>query len=433
MTTSNEMKEAVKNMYGAVAKERAANSTCCSTDTSIDMMTTDTYSTVDGYAPEADLGLGCGIPTAFALIKEGMTILDLGSGAGNDVFIASKIVGSTGKVIGVDMTREMISRAEENKVKLGLKNVDFRMGEIESLPVEDGSVDIVISNCVLNLVPDKRKAFSEIYRVLKPGGHFTVSDIVLEGELSASIRKIAEMWAGCISGAMQKDDYLLVASQCGFSSLRIEKEKTVSVPEQFVKPVLKKLSASVHFPEVRIKSITLTGEKSIQPPIQVIRRAHPDDLHPIRNLLSQNKLPDIELEEHIDTFLMLERNGRIIACAGLEVYGAYGLVRSVAVHPDYHSQGIGASLYGAIELDARMFFLSSLYLFTNEAERFFTRHGYGRISREDIPLPVHESGEYKYDCCEHAFVMMKKISDEEDADIEISEIIRAAKSSCCGS
>ena len=189
------------------------------------------YSDLSGYVPDADLGLGCGLPTEFAQIKEGDTVIDLGSGAGNDVFVARRLVGENGRVIGVDFTEQMIERAKANAEKLDYRNVQFRLGDIEDLPVTANIADVVISNCVLNLVPNKHKAFSEIYRVLKPSGHFSISDIVLEGEIPAKWRELAELYAGCISGAIQKQSYLEIIGEAGFANIKIQKDKTINIPD----------------------------------------------------------------------------------------------------------------------------------------------------------------------------------------------------------
>lgn len=192
----------------------------------------DKYSHVDERILQAaDLGLGCGTPTAFADLKEGMTVLDLGSGAGIDVFLAANAVGPTGKAIGLDMTDEMLKRARANKLKLGISNAEFWKGEIEDMPIESNSVDRVISNCVINLVPDKHKAFGEIYRVLKPGGRFIISDIVSIGDIPAETRKDMELWAGCVAGATEKEEYLLTVREAGFKDLRIEKDKPFSLEQ----------------------------------------------------------------------------------------------------------------------------------------------------------------------------------------------------------
>ncbi len=232
------LKEIVRTKYKEIAEaKQSCGCSCCGADsggkTDYTVMSDD-YSKIEGYVPEADLGLGCGLPTEFAGIKQGDTVLDLGSGAGNDVFIARREVGESGKVIGVDFTDEMIAKARLNRDKLGFNNVEFRKGDIESMPVDDGTVDVVLSNCVLNLVPDKARAFSEIFRVLKAGGRFCVSDIVLRGELPAKLRSAAAMYTGCVAGAMQMDEYIGIITDAGFTDLVIAKERTIRIPDDIL-------------------------------------------------------------------------------------------------------------------------------------------------------------------------------------------------------
>jgi arsenite methyltransferase len=225
---SNELKNMVKEKYSEIVKQSSCGC-CCDGKADFTIMKDD-YSDIEGYVSDADLGLGCGLPTQFANINEGDTVLDLGSGAGNDVFIARRIVGDKGYVIGLDMTEDMLEKANINKQKLGYENIDFRLGEIENIPVDSDSVDVVISNCVLNLVPDKQKAFSEIFRVLKPGGHLCVSDIVLVGDLPDNLRNAAAMYAGCVSGALQKEEYLDLLRNKDFKSIDIKAEKNIKIP-----------------------------------------------------------------------------------------------------------------------------------------------------------------------------------------------------------
>ena len=229
---TKDVKESIKEHYGKIASKGGS---CCgpncgcapeSDEQLLSVLMSDEYTHVDEQiVGAADLGLGCGTPTAFADLKPGMTVLDLGSGAGIDVFIAAQAVAPGGKAIGLDMTDEMLKRARANKAKLGISNAEFWKGEIENMPVESGSIDRIISNCVINLVPDKRKAFSEMYRVLKPGGKFTVSDIVSIGEIPHDIRRNVELWAGCIAGALDKEEYLQIARDAGFNTLTISAEK----------------------------------------------------------------------------------------------------------------------------------------------------------------------------------------------------------------
>ncbi len=241
MQNPNEIKEIVREKYGEIAKKSKSGCGCgCSNRNELNGITkmNDEYSHINGYFAEADLKLGCGIPTEYAGIKSGNTVVDLGSGAGNDAFVARAIVGETGKVIGIDMTEAMIEKADNNKNKLSFDNVEFKLGDIENIPVENSTADVVISNCVLNLVPDKTKAFSEIFRILKPGGHFCVSDIVLKGELPENLRKSAEMYAGCVAGAIQQEEYLKIIEETGFKNVEIKSLVNRPIPTDTLKNYL---------------------------------------------------------------------------------------------------------------------------------------------------------------------------------------------------
>ncbi|MBB6612431.1 arsenite methyltransferase [Pontibacter sp. Tf4] len=267
MNKAEELKQIVKDKYSEIAlqsKEQNEASCCgatgcCTVDYAI---FADNYTELEGYNPDADLGLGCGVPTEFAQIKKGDTVLDLGSGAGNDCFVARAVVGETGKVIGVDMTDAMIAKARDNAGKLNFNNVEFRQGEIEDLPLAANRVDVVISNCVLNLVPDKKKAFAETYRVLKPGGHFSISDVVLVGELPAGLVNAAEMYAGCVSGAIQKEAYLNIIREAGFENVVVQKEKVIHVPDEILKDYLDEAGIrAFRESNTGIYSITVYGDK----------------------------------------------------------------------------------------------------------------------------------------------------------------------------
>ncbi|MBZ0203438.1 MAG: arsenite methyltransferase [Ignavibacteria bacterium] len=239
--TEEELKQIVKDEYSKIAlqsKESNESSCCGSTsaccgDGAYSIMA-DEYKGLKGYNPDADLGLGCGLPTQFAKIKAGDTVVDLGSGAGNDCFVARAETGETGRVIGIDMTPAMIEKAEANAAKLGFRNVEFHLAEIEKMPLEDNTADVVVSNCVLNLVPNKVNAFREVYRITKPGGHFSISDIVLTGELPPQLKVAATMYAGCVSGAVQKDEYLNIVKNAGFKDITVQKEKMITIPDQIL-------------------------------------------------------------------------------------------------------------------------------------------------------------------------------------------------------
>jgi arsenite methyltransferase len=265
MASKKEILEMLKKKYGEIAiqSESACGCSCCGPDdTSNYSIMSDDYTKLEGYVPEADLNLGCGLPSRHTRITEGNTVVDLGSGAGNDVFIVRRLVGETGRVIGIDMTKEMIARANRNNAKLGYTNVEFRLGEIENLPVDDSTADIVVSNCVLNLVPDKKKAFSEIYRILKSGGHFCISDIVLKGNLPEKLRESAELYAGCIAGAVQEEEYLGIIEQTGFSRVEIKTRKAIQISGEVLKTCLKEKPISAFQKSGEgIFSITVVGYK----------------------------------------------------------------------------------------------------------------------------------------------------------------------------
>lgn len=243
MQTDENLKELVKQKYSEIAlQDKETNeSSCCGSGcctTEVYNIMTDDYSNLEGYNPDADLGLGCGLPTQYAKIKKGDVVIDLGSGAGNDAFIARHETGENGKVIGIDFTPAMIDKARYNNEVRGFNNVEFRQGDIEKMPVTSNIADVIVSNCVLNLVPNKDNVLKEIFRVLKPGGHFSISDIVLVGKLPANIQNAAEMYAGCVSGAIQKEDYLKMIDINGFTNITIQKEKAIIVPDDILKNYL---------------------------------------------------------------------------------------------------------------------------------------------------------------------------------------------------
>lgn len=264
---AQETKDMVRRKYAEIAlgdKETNQAACCgsgpCSTD--VYNIMTDDYSHLDGYQSDADLGLGCGLPTQYAGIKPGHTVVDLGSGAGNDCFVARHETGPDGRVIGIDFTPEMIEKARQNAQKLGFDNIEFRQGDIEHIPMTANMADVVVSNCVLNLVPNKAKAFAEMFRILKPGGHFSVSDIVLTQELPPAIQSAAEMYAGCVSGAMRRQEYLDTIAQAGFEQVTVQKTKPIIVPNDILAQYLSPGEIEAYNQSgTAIESITVWGSK----------------------------------------------------------------------------------------------------------------------------------------------------------------------------
>lgn len=252
---SDNIKSVVKEKYSDIARQSQQG--CCG-DGDVNDIMAESYDTLDGYNPDADLKLGCGIPIEYAELRQGQHVLDLGSGAGNDMFVARSVVGESGHLVGLDFSPEMNQKAEENRQKLGYSNMEFHTGEIEEMPFRESTFDVVLSNCVLNLVPDKQTAFSEIHRVLKPGGHFAISDIVTEGTMDKKVQQSAELYAGCVSGAIEKEEYLDIIRQTGFKNVAIKQERRIDIPEQWFE---EQLGEPISPDSVRIKSVTVFGVK----------------------------------------------------------------------------------------------------------------------------------------------------------------------------
>jgi ubiquinone/menaquinone biosynthesis C-methylase UbiE len=269
MQTQDQIKDMVRQKYSEIAlqdketnESSCCGSGCCSTE--VYNIMADDYTELEGYNPDADLGLGCGLPTQYANIRKGDVVIDLGSGAGNDAFIARNETGETGKVIGIDFTPAMIEKARQNNEVRGFNNVEFRQGDIEKMPVATNTADVVVSNCVLNLVPNKDAVIKEIYRVLKPGGHFSISDIVLEGQLPKEIREAAEMYAGCVAGAIQKEVYLELIEANGFKNATVQKDKAIIIPDDILSQYLSpEQVAAFKQSGTGISSITVYAEKPV--------------------------------------------------------------------------------------------------------------------------------------------------------------------------
>ena len=269
MNSNEEIKEMVKQKYAEIALQNQDTnaSSCCGSggcSTEVYNIMTDDYDHLEGYNPDADLKLGCGLPTEFAKIKTGDYVVDLGSGAGNDCFVARAETGETGKVVGIDFTPEMIEKARNNADKLGFNNVEFRLGDIENIPLMSNVADVVVSNCVMNLVPNKPKAFAEVQRILKPTGHFSISDIVLVGDLPEKIKNAAEMYAGCVASAIQMEDYLKIIENSGFKNMTLQKKKPIIVPDDILKNYLNEEEIQQYKDSTtRIYSITVYAEKVV--------------------------------------------------------------------------------------------------------------------------------------------------------------------------
>ena len=268
MENNQNLKELVKQRYSELALNADEPKGCCcgrnpaSPSKKVFTIMSEDYTNLKGYEPDADLGVGCGLPTQYADINKGDTVVDLGSGAGNDCFIARAEVGESGRVIGIDFSPEMILKARKSALKRGYTNVEFLEGDIEEMPLHDNTADVIVSNCVLNLLPQKNIIFKEIYRVLKPGGHFCISDVVLNGIFPKEFTDNAAMYAGCIASAIQREDYLKEIEKADFMDIRVERTKTVLIPDEVLYEHLDEATIRKYKSgNVGIYSITVTGRK----------------------------------------------------------------------------------------------------------------------------------------------------------------------------
>ncbi|MFN8344471.1 MAG: arsenic resistance N-acetyltransferase ArsN2 [Spirosomataceae bacterium] len=440
MNTEQTLKEIVREKYTEVAQQSKEQNvaSCCGCGPAcgpgedfIGIMAED-YTQLNGYAAEADLGLGCGLPTQFAQIKKGDTVIDLGSGAGNDAFVARAETGIEGKVIGIDFTEAMLTKARANAEKLGYNNVEFRYGDIEQMPVNDNVANVVVSNCVLNLVPNKANVFKEIYRVLKPNGHFSISDIVLVGELPENLRQAAEMYAGCVSGAIQKETYLGLIRQTGFVNSILQKDREIVLPDAILSPFLSADEIEAfRTGGTGIHSITVYAEKplpseSTEVSEVEIHTAKPSDAEAVKALLTSVGLPTDDLDPAFPHFLLAFADGKLVGTAGAEVNGNSGLLRSVAVAPLFRNYKIAQRLVNDLTKRVRLEGVKELYLLTTTADAYFEKLGYGRIAREEAPVEIAQSRQFSSICPSSAVVMKKTI---EKPKIKLTEL--EAVSSCC--
>lgn len=426
------LKEIVRRKYAEIAEQDPAlnAASCCGAgpvSSKVYKIMADDYTQFDGYAAEADLGLGCGLPTEFAQIQKGDVVIDLGSGAGNDCFVARHETGAEGKVIGIDFTDAMISRARTNAEKLGYHNVEFRQGDIEAMPVNDNVADVVVSNCVLNLIPNKRNVFAEIFRVMKPGGHFSISDIVLLGELPEHLREAAEMYAGCVSGAIAREEYLGLIQEAGFGNITLQKQKPIYLPDD----ILEKYLSAEEIDAFRagksgIESITVYAEKPALPADVTLEigAAELADFAEVATLLQSEGLPTDDLNPQLTNFLLARANGVLVGVAGIDVYGTDALLRSVAVHKDFRNFRIAQRLTNDLIKQVRLQGINDIYLITTTADKYFAKQGYTVVDRASVPAHISATQQFSSLCPGSAVVMHRRT---EKPRVKLTDM----QASCC--
>jgi arsenite methyltransferase len=418
-----EIKEAVRTRY---AKAIQGSSSCCG---AAPVEAKGTFVKIADYDPD-DLGrlpadavqnsFGCGNPLAFAAVRPGEVVLDIGSGAGIDCFIAAAKVGPAGRVIGLDMTPEMIDRARQNAREAGVTNVEFRFGEAEKMPVEDSSVDWVISNCVINLSPDKPAVFGEIARILRPGGRISISDIVAH-DLPEAVRQSRDAWTGCLAGAISEVEYVRGLEAAGLRGVRVT-ARTVYDASQLkglfassccgiAEAAGQDASASAEAAAGKIWSARLEGVKTYPASVTAkvaIAPAREEDLSAIEELLAEAGLPT-DAGPHLGNFFVGRHDGRIVGCAGMEVRGSDALFRSLAVDPAYRGSGLGRRLYDALAERARGKGVERAYLLTTTIVPLAESWGFRRIDREKVPPAIRDTSQFRGACCASAVTMWRTL------------------------
>lgn len=427
--TGEEIREVVREKYGAAARQvkgtgsasccGPVKTSCCGTAPSAsglsgDPITRDLYGLSERAEVPADAlaaSLGCGNPTALANLAPGEVVLDLGSGGGIDVLLSARRVGPSGKAYGLDMTDEMLDLARENQRKSGLSNVEFLKGTIEEIPLPDASVDVIVSNCVINLAADKDRVLREAFRVLKPGGRFAVSDVVTKGEVPAPIKRSVELWIGCVAGALSEDDYAAKLARAGFTDVTVEPTRIYRVDDAREFLASAGIDVDALGPEVDGK-FRSAFVRAVKPPVSAEAPPLSDrDFCAVRDLLADTDLSHEDLSPGaMRDFVGLTAAGGLVAIAGLELFGGDGLLRSVATRPGARGTGLGKKVTSAAEARARRAGVARLWLLTETAEGFFARLGWEKTGRESAPSSIRETTQFRSLCPASATLMVKRLS-----------------------
>lgn len=404
---NEDIREVVRSKYSQAIKGRTgccgANSGCCdSFSQATQCITGDLYGEGELTGLPGDMAassFGCGNPTALAELHEGEIVLDLGSGAGLDVLLSARRVGASGKAYGLDMTDEMLAEARANQARAGINNVEFLKGHIEDIPIPDGTVDVIISNCVINLSADKDRVLEEAFRVLKPGGRFAVSDIVLTRPLPEKVQRDIMAWAGCVAGAMLEEEYRCKLAAAGFLDIEVQitrvydftGEAAAQMFPEMSEAELNEINGAVASAFIRSKKPSRLLEEGKD---YRIRIASGDDFPAINELLGQCGLPVAGVREKIQNFLLADAGeGGVTGVIGVEQQGGSVLLRSLAVRPEWRKSGIGSELVEKAMKRARQAGGRHFYLLTNTAENYMRKWGFEKIERGQIPPGLlHDSG-----------------------------------------
>jgi N-acetylglutamate synthase-like GNAT family acetyltransferase/SAM-dependent methyltransferase len=410
---TQDIREDVRKKYAQAITNKLS---CCGAGAADNPITGNLYESneIDGLPEDIVKGsFGCGNPTALAQLHAGEIVLDLGSGAGLDVLLSAKRVGSYGKAYGLDMTDEMLAAAKENQARSGIINVEFLKGHIEAIPLLDNTIDVIISNCVINLSGDKDKVLQEGYRVLKPGGRLAISDIVLTRALPPSVQKNLTAWAGCIAGALLEEEYKEKLISAGFTNIEIVRTRTYEFSKEQADVLLADLSETERkdlrgglvsaFIRAKKPADMLAVDEGY-----TIRAARDSDLSAIDKLLSENGLTTSGVRENLSNFLVAECEG-VVGVIGIEFAGHGGMLRSMAICQELRKRGIGAALFNRCLEIARAAGIEDAYLLTNTAEKFVARWGFQKIQRTEIPADLMQSSALNNFCPTSSICMKLKL------------------------
>ncbi len=421
-----DLKAQIRDYYGNHAKNVGRGSSCCggsssySCGSSIGMGNYEakTLETVPDTAALASAG--CGNPTMLASIRQGEVVLDLGSGGGLDALISAQRVGPEGKVYGIDMTPEMLALARANAAKAGIGNVEFLKGDIEQIPLPDNSVDVIISNCVINLALDKTKVFGEAYRVLKPGGRLAVSDIMFDGDrakLPADLLEQASVWASCVGGALEVEEYKTHLTAAGFEDVSVQITTNYDIQSLTSGCCGSGPKESYGCSSTSADVAIVSGfARATKPnPLWVsepttIAAAELEDLGDILGLLVQHDLPTAGVSDHLDGFVVARQGSRIVGVCGTERYGEIVLLRSVAVAASQSGRGLGKKIVSQVLDDLRNVGVKETYLLTTTASGFFGALGFEQVHRNQVPDAISATAEFRDLCPCSAAVMTKRLS-----------------------